>query len=235
MKKIFSAITLLALAFSLSNCNWCTKGSGPLKTETREADNITKIEVSLDAQVTVRKGKQASINITAQENLLEKIETNIHGGKLEIESSHCISPSEPIQIEIVVTDLTLLSLSGSGNITLPDTIMTDEIKIELAGSGNIDCKLIASKITNEIAGSGNILLAGSANEVSIEIAGSGEVKANDLPCNSLDADISGSGNAYVYVIQSLKAQVNGSGEIHYKGKPSVRSEVNGSGKVSDDN
>jgi hypothetical protein len=78
-------------------------------------------------------------------------------------------------------------------------------------------------------------MAGSANEVEIEIAGSGEIKAGDLPCNILSADINGSGNAYVYVIQDLKVDINGSGELHYKGKPSMKSEVNGSGKVSDDN
>lgn len=234
MKKFLLPVFVL-IGAAFTSCNFCTKGSGPEKTETRELSDITKVQMDIDADVTIVRGKRSSVKITAEENLLSLIETNSSGEKLRIESSHCYSASSPVKIEVVVTDLRSVVLDGSGTIIIPDTIMTDNIKLELNGSGEIKARLVAASIKSELAGSGDIVLEGSANEQTLEITGSGNIKASQLPCNILDAEVTGSGDAYVYVIQDMKAEITGSGTIHYKGKPSLKTEVNGSGKVEDDN
>jgi hypothetical protein len=236
MKIFFKIICLLTFAASISGCNiFCTAGEGSIETETRNLEDFKSIVLDVSAEVTVVKGQPAKVEIQTYRNLLEKIETKTSGGKLKLSSDGCISAGEKIKIKITLPELEGLEVNGSGNITIPDTFIVDEINLEINGSGDITASLVAAKVESEIHGSGNIILNGSANINDVDIQGSGNFKAENFPCNQSTIDVKGSGDAYVYTIKNLEVDLSGSGTVHYKGKPKVESQVNGSGKVVDDN
>jgi|SRR6185436_2983532 len=227
---------VLFVAVLVNSCNViCTEGTGPVQTDKREPGSFKEIALDITADVTVMKGETPALIINAQSNLVEKIKTKIRGGKLTISDEGCISSKERIKITAYLPELEGLEVNGSGNFMIPDTFQVKDISLEINGSGDINGKFIAAKIESDIRGSGNIILAGSANKHTMEILGSGDIKARDLPSNSSEVTVSGSGDVFVYAIQNLDVKINGSGTVHYKGKPSVNSSVNGSGKVVDDN
>lgn len=231
--------TILLFAFLISlgsSCSLtCTQGEGPVVEDNRKLDVFDRIQLSFDAQVSVRKGDAIRVTVIAQENVLGLVETRESGGTLELSSESCIDSDQPVRVEITMPDLRALEVTGSGDITLVDTFMVEKIELSVTGSGGIHGRLVAARVESEVTGSGDIVLEGSANEQVIDVTGSGDVKAMGLPCNSANVEVTGSGDAYVYVIQELDARVMGSGSIHYKGKPEMKSEVTGSGKVVDDN
>ena len=230
----FTAVLFASVLFT--NCNViCTEGTGPVQTDKREPGAFKEIALGISADITVLKGETSSLIIEAQSNLIEKIKTKIRGDKLIISDEGCISSKERIKITAYLPELEGLQVNGSGNIMVPDTFQVKDIGLEINGSGDITGKFIAAKIESDIRGSGNIILSGSANKHTMEILGSGDIKARDLPCNSSDVHVAGSGDVFVYTIQNLDVKINGSGTVHYKGKPSVYSSVNGSGKVVDEN
>jgi hypothetical protein len=235
MKK--NLITILSALFLFaSSCRlFCTEGEGPLKTETRETEIFSRIELNMSANVKVVKAEKNAVEISAQENLLDKIETHVSGSKLTISTDGCISTDEKILVTVYLSELEDLNINGSGNISLPDTIMVDKIKLQINGSGDINAKLIAAKINAEINGSGNITLTGSANLQDLEIHGSGNVNSQALICNEATVDVAGSGDVRVYAIKNLDVDVAGSGSVYYKGKPTINSHIAGSGKVVDEN
>ena len=206
-----------------------------MQTDKREPGSFKEIALELSADVTVLKGESTSLVIEAQSNLIDKIKTKIRGDKLTISDEGCINSKERIKITVYLPELEALEVNGSGNIMVPDTFQVKDITLEINGSGDIKGKFIAAKIESDIRGSGNIILTGSANKHTMEILGSGNIKAGDLPSNSSEVRVSGSGDVFVYAIQNLDVKINGSGTVHYKGKPSVNSSVNGSGKVVDEN
>jgi hypothetical protein len=229
---------ILSAAFFLlaSGCRvFCTKGEGAVKTETRSLEHFKKVELEISANVKVVKADKNSIEISAQENLLEKIDTDVRGNELTISSDGCLSSNEKIQVTVYLTELEALRINGSGNISVPDTIMVEEIKLQINGSGNINGKLIAANIEAEINGSGDITLVGSANEQNLEIHGSGNINSQQLICNEANIDVAGSGDVRVYAIKTLDVDVAGSGSVYYKGKPTINSHIAGSGKVVDEN
>jgi hypothetical protein len=175
------------------------------------------------------------VTIEAQENILAKIKTSVSSNRLRIDEVNCLKSAEPIKITVFLTELEELKVTGSANITIPDTLTVKNINLEVTGSGDINGKFIAASIEAETTGSGDIVLAGSANKQVIRILGSGNVDAIKMPCNSSTVKVTGSGDVYVYAIESLDIKVNGSGTVHYKGKPSLNTSVNGSGKVKDEN
>ncbi|MEP7171055.1 MAG: head GIN domain-containing protein [Bacteroidota bacterium] len=236
MNYMMKVTAVLFVAVLLNSCNVvCTEGTGPVQTDKREPGSFKEISLELSADVTVLKGETSALIISVQSNLIDKIKTKTRGDKLIISDEGCINSKERIKITAYLPELEGLEVNGSGNIIVPDTFSVKDITLEINGSGDIKGKFIAAKIESDIRGSGNLVLAGSANKHTMEILGSGDIKASDLPCNSTEVNVSGSGDVFVYAIQNLDVKINGSGTVHYKGKPSVNSSVNGSGKVVDDN
>lgn len=224
------------VAITFYGCRFtCTEGIGPIQTEKRDLSEFKSISLELSADVIVMKGESSAIIISAQENLLKKITTKVHGSELRIADDGCINSKERIKLTAYLPELEKLGINGSGNLIVPDTFTVKNIKLEINGSGDIKGKFIAAIIESEIRGSGNIVLRGSANKHSMEILGSGNIEAQDLPCNNSEVEVNGSGDVFVYTIQTLDVKVNGSGTVHYKGKPLVNSSVNGSGKLVDEN
>lgn len=213
----------------------CIEGEGEAVSDKRPVDGARGILLDIDADVSVIKGAIEVINIVAQQNVLEKIKTDVDGGVLEISSRSCFANHEPIKIVVTLPDIEELELNGSGRIWVPDTFAVDELKLTLNGSGTIDGKFIAAGIESDLRGSGSILLAGSANIQDVVIAGSGNVLAQKLPCNEATVKLVGSGNASVYAIRELDVKITGNGTVQYRGKPELSSKVVGSGKVEDDN
>ncbi|HLG34601.1 MAG TPA: head GIN domain-containing protein [Bacteroidia bacterium] len=227
---------MAALCLLASGCRvFCTEGEGTVRTETREPGGFQKVALNISANIKVVKAEKSSVEISAQENLLEKIRTRVSGTELIVSSEGCISSDEKILVTVYLAELEGLEINGSGNISVPDTFLVDKIKLDINGSGDISGKFIAAKIAAEINGSGNITLAGSADKQNIEIHGSGNINSQSLICNEATIDVAGSGDVRVYAIKNLDVDVAGSGSVYYKGKPTINSHIAGSGKVVDEN
>lgn len=232
----YSNYFLAALCLLASGCRvFCTEGEGSVQTVTREPGSFQKISLEISANVKVIKAEKNSVEISAQENLLEKIKTSVSGSEMTISTDGCISTDEKILVTVYMTELEGAEINGSGNINVPDTFIVAKIKLQINGSGDINGKFVAAKISAEINGSGNIILTGSADKQDIEIHGSGNINSQSLICNEATIDVAGSGDVRVYAIKNLDVDIAGSGSVYYKGKPTINSHVAGSGKVVDEN
>ena len=61
-----------------------TKGTGPMKTETRSARDFHAVELDLSGDVELRIAEQYSVEVQAQENLLPLLKTEVDNGRLRI-------------------------------------------------------------------------------------------------------------------------------------------------------
>jgi hypothetical protein len=58
----------------------CIQGQGPVTSETREVGAFSRIEVTADFRVMLRIGPLEAVEVTAQENLLPVIATDLREG-----------------------------------------------------------------------------------------------------------------------------------------------------------
>ena len=217
---------------------WKTiKGDGNMKTETRTVTDFSSLSSHGAIDVKISYGNSNSIQIEADENLLPYIETNVENGKLIIQTTKNVNLRSPRKtvVSISMTKITVLQLSGSGNIEANGSFSSDEeTKIMVSGSGNIHLASASFKAVNlAISGSGNIVLkGGAANSVLVSVSGSGNADCSDIAADNAEVKISGSGNAKVNVNKSLSANISGSGNVYYKGNATdISTKVMGSGKT----
>lgn len=230
----FISFFLFVLALGFFSCadDIFLEGNKDLRSEFRAARGFDQIASSGDFKVIVKPGEEYSVEVNAESNLLSYIETDVVGSTLKIRTRgvHSLIENYPVQIFITTPSLQGLSLSGSGLIKT-GKFLNDDFKVALSGSGDIETEVNTNHIKVNVSGSGTILLTGDARDSEFVVSGSGKIKAYDLPHNTCDAIISGSGNMYVNASEAINARISGSGMVYYINNPVIHTSISGSGGV----
>ncbi len=123
MKKISLAIFILALTIGLIFSASCgsvginnitgIKGSGTSKTEQRNVTGFNEIEAGGAVNLEVDVGKEFSVTVEADDNLLQYIKTEVSGDTLKIYSEGKISPTAKFNVKISMPALEGLDVSGA--------------------------------------------------------------------------------------------------------------------------
>ena len=202
----------MAAVVACAGCS-VTVGSGPVRTETRSVSGFSVVRLAGQGDVRVSSGSAESLEISAQENLLPQLTSEVSGGTLTLgtKDGTTITTTEPITYAVGVKHLQGVELSGSGTITA-------------AG-------LSAPALRVEISGSGTVKVDGTVDRQDVEVSGSGDYSAASLSSKEA-VRISGSGAAELAVSSSLDGDVSGSGSVAYSGDAKVTQSVSGSGSVT---
>ena len=188
-------------------------GQGEIVKKKLNVDNFHSLGLGISATVYLTQGSSHSVEIEAQQNIIDNLELEVENGSWNIEGKKRIKDYKAVVIHITMPTVKALSIGGSGKILgKSDFKNLEELKVSIGGSGEVS-------------------LAGSATTTSISIAGSGKVDVRQLGSASSKVSIAGSGDAFVDVKDKLTVSIAGSGSVFYNGKPSVKTSVAGSGKV----
>ena len=181
----------------------CTKSMAQVKgnkdiTETYiDTDAITDIEVSIYGDITIDAAVKNGIFITADNNLLELIDTEVVEGKLKLDQKKWIQPSQRIKITIGAPEVKRIQLETN-----------DQVKVQ-----NLNSKRI-----NTMALNGTILLEGNVEILSIG-AENGTVDARSLKTKEVLVNIWGMGKAQFDTAELLDAKLSDEAELEFNSTP----------------
>lgn len=234
MKKLSILFSTVILLFS-SSCKKVT-GEGDLSTETKSIGNFAGIEAQVSGNLYYTQGPENKVELTAQQNILNVIETPIINNQLVVRFKNDVRVRHHEQITIKVTapSLSNIKSSGSGNVTVSSPLSGNNLSFSLSGSGNLSLPMITtSHLETTTSGSGNITISGgTANTVVLKISGSGNIDAHHVLAKSVTTTTSGSGTIKVNVSEQLNVTISGSGSVFYSGNPIVNTNISGSGRVA---
>ncbi len=210
-------------------------GSGVIVQEARPVSSFSRIDFGGIGNLYVELGDTESLTIEAEDNLLQYLETDVIGDRLEIHitPNKNIQPKEQINYYLTVVSLDSVELSGLGDIQLP-TLEATDFTLEISGAGNISiASLEAKSLDVTLSGLGSLRIdGGTVSDQRVEISGSGSYDARDLENQQAAITVSGLGSAVVQVSDSLEADISGSGNVNYYGSPTVTSQISGLGSLN---
>jgi hypothetical protein len=218
------------------NGGGAVRGSANLVTEARDLSEITSITIRYPSEITIKQGDVQSVEITADDNLLRQLSTQVRSGELVLENSERswskrVNPSESVKVTITVNDLKQIDFDSAGKVVV-EQLSTDRLELNLSGASDITLSNLALRnLTVDLSGAGSIRADGSVEELNLKLDGLGSFNGNDLFAQQADINLNGAGSATVHVEQDLTATINGAGSINYYGSPQVHSDVNGLGSV----
>ncbi len=241
MKKGMTLFSLIALtSLFATGCfrdHLCIKGTGDLYTQTIDVDPFTGIDLQIAAEVNLVQGPVQNVTAIANENILDDLETKVINGVwlIQLDDDKCYTYDNFV-LTISVPHLDQVLLSGSGTIDIGDFSDLSDLTVRILGSGNINLQEVTgtTELTVGIHGSGNVTghdAFPDLETLDIEITGSGNYRGYSIQTNDAGVSITGSGNAYVYAWDNLAVFIGGSGNVFYKGNPNVSTTITGSGEV----
>ncbi len=209
----------IGLVIGLKGCSFINitdkiKGSGIVKTENRNLDRFSSLDMSCAGSIQVRFQEPKNFEIRGDDNILPLIITEVKDDTLYIRSSKEYEPKDKLEIILSLPDLKRCALGGAGQANLSN-IKNKRVELILSGAG----ELIAS---------------GETEEAEITLSGAGQVDAKNLHAVSAKVNSTGVGSVDIYATGKLDAKTTGVGEINYYGSPKiVNKQAGGLGEINE--
>lgn len=187
-------------------------GSGVKKSEMRDAANFTSVKASGAIAVEIFTQNDFSVEVEADDNLLEFIKTEIDGNTLEIYTKGNISRRNPVIVKIGMPAVEGVNVSGASKAIVRD-VRGEELSLRANG---------ASKI----------IVSGEVRDLSAGINGASRIEARELTTENSEIKANGASSATVSVTNNLQAKANGASRINYIGEPAnIAKKTNGGSSI----
>jgi len=231
-KYLALLILLTAIVGGLSSCMLnCVHGSGSEATESRKVTDFSRIDISGGFNVVLKQDSSLTLKITADDNLLKYIKTNVSGGRLHIYTRRNLCNGGHMNIYIGIRNLEELKASGGIEVQSEGKIVTGDMHFKLSGATRITMDINAANVTTRGSGSTELNLKGQATSHTIDLTGSGKVNALDFVVGNCDIQTTGVGECNVNVLHSLNINSTGASDVKYRGNPNVTEHKAGASSV----
>jgi hypothetical protein len=230
-------LSILFLVVSTICFTSCRKviGEGGLVSETRSTGNFDGVESQVSANITYVQGASYGVELSAQQNILDVMETPVLNNKLVVrfKNNVRVKSHEQITVNVTAPSISNITSSGSGNVSVLSPLTAPGLVFKLSGSGNVYLPVVTCDyLESNISGSGDIYITGgTANSEHLKISGSGHIDAQNVLAKAVTTTTSGSGSIKVTAAELLDVTISGSGSVYYWGKPLVSTHISGSGRV----
>jgi len=236
MKTKNLILSILMLPILLNACGILTvRGSGNVLTESRDVHDFDRVVISGIDQVLLVQGGDESLAVTADDNLMRYIESEVRDGTLYIgplQNREELSPSQPILLELSVKEIVALELSGIVTAKTGD-LVTGRLDLDVSGMSTLQMgSLETQKLTVHLSGSTKVEMTGpgEAVEQKIVMNGSNTYYAPRLLSQSVGINASGPNDVTVWAADFLNIDTSGIGNVDYYGSPQVTQ--SGSGNIN---
>lgn len=228
---------LLALSITACLLVSCTSNviTGQMTKESRDLPAFEGVSLAFSGNVYITQGSPQRVEIEADKNTLEVIETRIENNVLVLKYKNGQwRDMGKVTVHITMPVISALTIAGSGDMTCKSPLRVQELELNVSGSGSLKMDHLAfHEIDAAVSGSGSISLSGNGDpgELDARITGSGNLNAGELSVGEAVVNITGSGSAHVFVVKELETNITGSGSVYYKGNPTINANAVGSGRT----
>jgi hypothetical protein len=204
-------------------------GSGNLETEEYAFANFTRVEVSSAFVFEIKKSSSYSINVTADDNVIDRVQISQDGQTLKIKVGGVPSFRRvTLKASVTMPQLGGLTVSGASRGTVANFNSTEAVSIVVSGASRVTGDITAGDIGFDVSGASTVQLEGSADDMTATVSGASRFSLGDFAVNNADVNISGASTGTINLDDRLDANVSGASTLLYIGDP-VMGTINVSG------
>ena len=190
-----------------------TTGSGVAASEIRRLPAFTAVDLAGTNEMTVQVGEPQQVVVRADDNLIDKVVTQVRAGVLVVSDRGSFTTRAPMSVFVTVPYLRSATMSGTGQLTATG--------------------VAAKSFIARLPGTGTLLVSGRAERVDASVSGDGAVTLGSLLARDATVAVRGTGSVTIHVTRSLDATISGTGAIVYSGEPaSVTKNITGDGTIT---
>lgn len=217
----FYTLLLLLATCSTSLLAQSVRGSGNVVEQDRNISGFTAIKVSSGVDIHVMQGSADKVVVKTDDNLQEKIKTELNGSVLEISSRGNIRSSKAFDVYITVSQLEKISATAGSDVFSKGTLKVDELELQMAAGSDVELDIEASKLHCKLTAGSDADLSGKVDHLEVLATGGSDLSAKGLKVANCKLRVSGGSDAVVNVSGELDMEATGASDIYYTGGPSV--------------
>ena len=204
-------------------------GSGNLETEQYAFANFTRVEISSAFEFEINQSSSYSVNVTADDNVIDNVKVSQDGQTLKIRLG-TVPSLRLVTLRALVTmpQLHDLTVSGASSGTVSDFSSTEALSIAVSGASRVTGDITAGDIGFDVSGASTVELEGSADNMVAVVSGASRFNLDDFAVNDANIKISGASTGTINLDGRLDADVSGASTLLYIGDP-VMGTINVSG------
>ena len=129
--------------------------------------------------------------------------------------------------------LSYIEASGATNISLRNTLVSNDLDIDISGASNLNGTIEVGEITAEVSGASVLELSGTSGYFYIDASGASTIKDYSFSIGHLNAELSGASNANLTVNNRIEVEASGASTLNYKGDAIIQQqELSGASSVN---
>ncbi|MBF6607576.1 MAG: DUF2807 domain-containing protein [Flavobacterium sp.] len=244
MTKLIITFTKAVIAFVLavvfSSCNFSAnfgngvKGSGNITTITRAVTaDFKSIEVRNGINVIVSQSDSEAISVTADDNLIPLIRTEIQDGVLLISSFESYNSRETPLVRVAMPSIESLVVTGGSHLESSGVFISEDLTIKSASGSTLELTVEAEKLSIETAGGSSAEIKGKAIHLETSSASGSTLDAGSLQANYVTTESSSGSSTVIHPLITLSAKATSGSSINYVNVPKTfKKESSSGGSIS---
>lgn len=231
MKNVIKLTAVLLLVFGMSSCMFDgVKGDGHVVTNKRKISNdFVRINASRGLDVYITKSKNTSLEVEADENLHELIETEVKGGTLYITATKNIWSASAKKIHLSADFINEITVSSGAEVYSENTFSSDKLVIDTSSGAHATMDLRVEDLQCESSSGSEIKLSGEADNFMASSTSGSNINAYGLTARSCNANATSGADIKLMVTETFVGRASSGADIKFKGHPKRAEKSNTSG------
>ncbi len=221
--------------------------------ETRKIGNISGISVASGIQTKfIKSSKNEVVVDVSRQDLLNKIETVVKGGNLQIRVKRGSNIRGNNSLKVTVysnSSIESIAVSSAGTLEILDPISVNNFsadmssagklktgkveatssEINLSSAGKMSGELKTEKLAINASSSGELTLSGMAKQTTVNMSSNGKAFLQSFKTSNLTVNGSSGAGLKINVSNELTANVSSGAKVEYSGNPKSKSVNHSSG------
>ena len=200
----------------------------------RDVQGFDEVLLSGIGDLHLVQGNTESLEIEAEEQTLERLESEVIGRRLRLGVKGWLDNllvHGPIDYYLTMKEIKSVRVSGAGNLDA-GTLQSADLELEVSGTGRMVIqRLQGEELSMRVSGSGQAEIGGKVVSNDLHVSGSATLSMKDLETQKTRISVSGSCDATVQALDSLDVSISGAAKVKYLGAPHLTQHITGLGKV----
>lgn len=208
------------------------EGAGAITDSPRTVAPFAELKVSGNVDLVLSPDSLFSVSVTAHENLLPHIRTQVEHDQLLVSTTVPIRSQVPVRIAISLPALSRLEVSRSGNISATSQLSAENFTAVIRESGTVALDISAKTVHLFLTDTEIVRIKGTAHTIEATLNGRSVLDSRALEAKVGRVNLYGPSQSSIYASKVLFAQVDGPGVVTYYGQPEeLNRQIRGPGQI----
>ncbi len=231
MKKFINLTLSLFILIGLTSCMFNgVDGDGHVVSKQRKISNdFVRINASRGLDVYITQSKNISLEVEADENLHELIETEVRNGTLYITATKNIRFASAKKIHLSADHINEINVNSGAEVYSENTFVSKKLVLSVNSGAHANLDLKVGELICKSSSGAEIDLSGKAESFNASSSSGSDINAYELTARNCKADASSGSGIQLMVTESFDGRASSGGDIKYKGHPQRAEKSNSSG------